>query len=469
MSTHVGACVVDLTGAVRARRTAPSAHRDQPPDAGLDAVAELAAEVVAEAGLPIAGPGWRCPAWSAPTGGCSAPRTCRAGSTWRWATRCPTRSAGSPVAPGNEADLAALAELWFGARRRRRLRPRLRRDRRRRRDRAGRGAVPRGRRAGRRARARRRRSGRTGVQLRWPGLPGAGRRAGGAAAGRRRRRPSTQLVARPGRRRPGGPGAGHRAGRRGTPARRARRSCSVGCTHSSATAAGRGDRRAGRPGPGPVARPAVRPRRRWCPARGRGVGGPDRLRHPWRRAGPHPPGPGALRRPSAAPGPARRSAWCRRGHAGQQRRDPDPRRAARVTAATFAGHREAVDPGDRRGVAGQRGDGAGDTGPRGQDRHRRRSVAGALDPDDDAFARREVPERRGPEPRTRVSSSVRTVRGASPPSGVTTIEPSAVDATVPTSRVSSPSPRPPPRPRSRPAPGIPTRRRRATRPARRCR
>ena len=60
---HVGACVVDLTGAVRARRVAPSAHRDRPPAVGLAAAAELA-DGGGRRSRPdrSAGPGWRCPA-----------------------------------------------------------------------------------------------------------------------------------------------------------------------------------------------------------------------------------------------------------------------------------------------------------------------------------------------------------------------------------------------------------------------
>ena len=57
----VGACVVDLTGTVRAERVAASGHRNRPAAAGLEAAAALAAAVVAQAGRPIAGVGLAVP------------------------------------------------------------------------------------------------------------------------------------------------------------------------------------------------------------------------------------------------------------------------------------------------------------------------------------------------------------------------------------------------------------------------
>lgn len=108
----LGACVVDLTGAVRARRVVPSAHRDTAPDAVLDALADLASTVRAEAGLPVAG------AHLAVPGLIGGGTVVRLPNLPRWAgvevaTGLETRL-GLDAAVANEADLAALAELWFG-------------------------------------------------------------------------------------------------------------------------------------------------------------------------------------------------------------------------------------------------------------------------------------------------------------------------------------------------------------------
>ena len=113
---HVGACVVDLTGTVRARRVARSAHRDRPPEVGLAAATELAAPVVAEAGLTICGAGVALPGVIGTDG-----RLQRAPNLPGWVdlavdAELSARLGGVPVRAGNEADLAALAELWFGER-----------------------------------------------------------------------------------------------------------------------------------------------------------------------------------------------------------------------------------------------------------------------------------------------------------------------------------------------------------------
>jgi predicted NBD/HSP70 family sugar kinase len=117
----VAACVVDLTGAVRATRAAASGHRDGPPATALTAAAQLAAAVVAEAagqGLRIAGAGVAVPGVLA--GGVLE----RAPNLPRWRdvdVAARVREALAPVAgplpvtAGNEADLAALAEHWTGA------------------------------------------------------------------------------------------------------------------------------------------------------------------------------------------------------------------------------------------------------------------------------------------------------------------------------------------------------------------
>ncbi|OLT11059.1 hypothetical protein BJF78_27750 [Pseudonocardia sp. CNS-139] len=110
----VGACVVDLTGRVRARRTAASDHRDAPPAAGLATAAALAAEVVAEAGLGIAGAAVALPGVVSRDGVLE-----RAPNLPRWVdvavgAELHARLGGIDVRAYNEADLAALAELWSG-------------------------------------------------------------------------------------------------------------------------------------------------------------------------------------------------------------------------------------------------------------------------------------------------------------------------------------------------------------------
>ena len=114
----VAACVVDLTGSVRARAQAPSEHRDGPPAAGLSAAARVAARVVAEAaaedlvpaGVTVALPGVVADGVLE-----------RAPNLRRWQDVDVVARVGEvlvpvvgdvPVTAGNEADLAALAEQW---------------------------------------------------------------------------------------------------------------------------------------------------------------------------------------------------------------------------------------------------------------------------------------------------------------------------------------------------------------------
>jgi predicted NBD/HSP70 family sugar kinase len=110
----VGACVVDLGGAVRAQRTVPSDHREDVPDAALARLAALAADVVAEAALPIAGATVALPGVVGPDGVLE-----RAPNLPRWVdvavgAALSARLHDLPVRAGNEADLAALAERWAG-------------------------------------------------------------------------------------------------------------------------------------------------------------------------------------------------------------------------------------------------------------------------------------------------------------------------------------------------------------------
>ena len=111
----IGACVVDLSGTVRAQRVVPSEHRAREPADGLDRAAELAAEVIADAGLSIAGAGVALPGVVGPDGVLQ-----RAPNLPRWVDvavdAALSARLGVAVDTANEADLAALAELWFGAR-----------------------------------------------------------------------------------------------------------------------------------------------------------------------------------------------------------------------------------------------------------------------------------------------------------------------------------------------------------------
>jgi len=108
----VGVCVVDLSGTVRAQRSVPSDHRTREPAVGLDRAAALAAEVMAEAGLPVEGAGVALPGVVGRDGVLQ-----RAPNLPRWVDVAVDAELaarlGLPVDVGNEADLAAAAELWF--------------------------------------------------------------------------------------------------------------------------------------------------------------------------------------------------------------------------------------------------------------------------------------------------------------------------------------------------------------------
>jgi len=109
---EVGACVVDLSGAVRAERHLPSDHSTREPAVGLDRAAALAAEVVAAAGLRVEGAGVALPGVVGRDGvlqrAPNLPRWVDVAVDAEFAARL-----GLPVDVGNEADLAAVAELWF--------------------------------------------------------------------------------------------------------------------------------------------------------------------------------------------------------------------------------------------------------------------------------------------------------------------------------------------------------------------
>jgi predicted NBD/HSP70 family sugar kinase len=114
----VGACVVDLTGAVRAQAQIPSPHRTEAPAVGLGALVPVAARVVAGAGLPVAGVGVAVP------GVLADGVLQRAPNLPRWRDVDIGARVGEVLAPvvgdvpvtaGNEADLGALAEHVTGS------------------------------------------------------------------------------------------------------------------------------------------------------------------------------------------------------------------------------------------------------------------------------------------------------------------------------------------------------------------
>jgi predicted NBD/HSP70 family sugar kinase len=109
---QLGACVVDLTGAVRARCVVPSAHHDTDPAAVLDALAELARAVQDEVRLPVAGAHLAVPGIVGERAIVRLPNLPR----WAGVEAAALLSDRLGIATGmaNEADLAALAELWFG-------------------------------------------------------------------------------------------------------------------------------------------------------------------------------------------------------------------------------------------------------------------------------------------------------------------------------------------------------------------
>lgn len=111
---YISACVVDLTGALRARRTTITDNRLGTPRAGLQRALRLAEQVRADVDLPVAGVTLALPGLVDGSGVLHrAPNLPR----WEGVDSVPVLSdaLGLPVTVDNEANLAALAELWFGA------------------------------------------------------------------------------------------------------------------------------------------------------------------------------------------------------------------------------------------------------------------------------------------------------------------------------------------------------------------
>ncbi|GAA2769742.1 ROK family transcriptional regulator [Streptomyces showdoensis] len=121
---YVNVCVADLTGADRVRRSVPLDNRALAPVVVLRRAAELTAEVLAEASRQDLHPtGVRLALPGLVSGG-----TVRQAPNLGWnrvdadvlfaealAAARPPGAPALPVASDNEANIAALAELWFGA------------------------------------------------------------------------------------------------------------------------------------------------------------------------------------------------------------------------------------------------------------------------------------------------------------------------------------------------------------------
>ena len=115
---YVSACVVDLTGEVRGLQVRRADNRSASPLDALAAAAELGHRVAVSSGLPIAGIGLALPglvdenavlrrAPNLPGWVDLAPAAILKSALGTWATPM-------PVGVENEANLAALAQLWYG-------------------------------------------------------------------------------------------------------------------------------------------------------------------------------------------------------------------------------------------------------------------------------------------------------------------------------------------------------------------
>ncbi|MBF8189542.1 ROK family transcriptional regulator [Nonomuraea sp. K274] len=109
---YLAACVVDLTRTVRLRRTRPADNRNSDPAEILRRLRDLVKETTAEAeesGLRVIGAALAVP-------GTVAGGVLRNAPHLGWRDVRVADLADLPVAIDNEANLAALGELWFGSR-----------------------------------------------------------------------------------------------------------------------------------------------------------------------------------------------------------------------------------------------------------------------------------------------------------------------------------------------------------------
>jgi predicted NBD/HSP70 family sugar kinase len=111
---YTSACVLDLTGEVRAQRTCIADNRGLTPQQGLRRALELGREARSAAGLRIAG---ACIALPGLVDNAGVLR--RAPNLPGWPeldiAGTATQALGVPITVGNEANLGALAQLWFGS------------------------------------------------------------------------------------------------------------------------------------------------------------------------------------------------------------------------------------------------------------------------------------------------------------------------------------------------------------------
>ncbi|MDI2131266.1 ROK family transcriptional regulator [Yinghuangia seranimata] len=114
---YLAACVLDMTGAVRARATVAGDNRGRRPDATVAALADLAGRIAAEAaasGLDIVGTAVALP------GVLVEDRVNAPNLGWDAVPAADLLTAALPVQPfgvtvDNEANFGALGELWYGA------------------------------------------------------------------------------------------------------------------------------------------------------------------------------------------------------------------------------------------------------------------------------------------------------------------------------------------------------------------
>lgn len=109
---YLAACVVDLTRTVRLRRTRPADNRNSDPAAILDGLRVLAKEITAEAeagGLRVIGAALAVP-------GTVEGEVLRSAPHLGWRDVRVPDLVDLPFEIDNEANLAALGELWFGSR-----------------------------------------------------------------------------------------------------------------------------------------------------------------------------------------------------------------------------------------------------------------------------------------------------------------------------------------------------------------
>ncbi len=105
---YLAVCVVDLTGTVRLRRTRKVDNRALAPQKALDQLCDLAAEAMAATGeLTVAGAALAVPGPVHDGVLVHAPHL-------GWHDVRPPELLGLPLTVDNEANLAALGELWFG-------------------------------------------------------------------------------------------------------------------------------------------------------------------------------------------------------------------------------------------------------------------------------------------------------------------------------------------------------------------